>query len=321
MPYIEHSTYRAKGVFKNGHVNTIYASVFRPMPALQYQRERLTTPDLDFIDLDWSVVGSDSFALILHGLESSTERPYIKWMVQRFNQAGWDAAALNFRGCSGEPNRLLRSYHIGETDDTHFVLESILQQKDYRRVVLVGFSLGGNVVLKYLGENASRLPKALKAGVAFSVPCDIITANVEIHKWHNKLYLLNFMKSLNEKIAIKRSFFDDQMPMPQKRPSTFHEFDGHFTAPIHGFESAEHYWTANSCIHFLPRLARPALLVNALDDSFLSAPCYPYDVARTSSNLFLETPLSGGHVGFTTQLGKGAFWSEDRAIEFIQSVT
>lgn len=185
MPLIRTSTYRARGIFRNAHINTIYPAIFRKVEGVRYERERISTRDGDFLDLDWSPVGSRKLALVLHGLEGSADRPYMRGMARHFNEKGWDALCLNFRGCSGEPNRKLRSYHIGETNDLRWVLAHCLDNRKYDTIVLVGFSLGGNVLLKYLGEQPEEVPPEVRAGVAFSVPCHVKSANRQIDRWHN----------------------------------------------------------------------------------------------------------------------------------------
>jgi hypothetical protein len=263
------------------------------------------------------VVGSDRLLIGLHGLEGSARRPYIKGMAQFFNQRGWDAVGLNFRSCSGEPNRLLRSYHIGETGDLSFVITHALATGRYRYIALVGFSLGGNVLLKYLGESPDSLPKEVVGGVAFSVPCDVKSANQQIDRWHNWHYRQRFMDGLNAKMRLKAEMFPDLLQLPERMPRDFQEFDDTFTAPIHGFDSADHYWTSSSSQHYIPTIRKPALLINASDDSFLSPSCYPYELAEHHRCFYLEVPSGGGHVGFVTRRNQGTYWSEERAFEFI----
>jgi hypothetical protein len=320
MPIIENSTYSSRGVFRNPHINTVYAALFRPAPSVDYSREQIHTPDGDFLDLDWSVKGSSSLVVLLHGLEGSAARPYITSMARFFNQHGWDALGLNFRGCSGTPNLLPRSYHMGETGDLNLVIQHALKKYRYQNIALVGFSLGGNVLLKYLGEDEQQVPPEIVGGVAFSVPCDILHSNVEIDRWFNRHYLWKFLISLNQKMREKAARFPQQVPLPRRMPRNFKEFDDQFTAPIHGFKDAVDYWTSSGSIRFLPTLCRPALMVNALDDTFLSKQCYPYAIARQHPALFLETPPTGGHVGFVEPNKDNIYWAERRAYAFIQQL-
>lgn len=316
MPLVPRSSYRSPRSVINRHVNTMYPAFFRKVEGVNYERERINTPDHDFLDLDWSIVGSEKLLIALHGLEGSADRPYIRGMARYFNQRGWDALGLNFRGCSGEPNWQLRSYHIGETGDLRQVIEHALSTGRYRKIGLVGFSLGGNVVLKYLGEEGAR-PAELIGGVAFSVPCDVKSANTEIDRWHNWHYRQRFMDSLNQKMVEKAERFPGQLVLPKKMPRDFQAFDEQFTAPIHGFHSAEHYWTSSGSIRFIPNIDRPALLVNARDDTFLSKRCYPWALAGKHPHFFFESPRRGGHVGFVTRSRDGHYWTEQRAYQFL----
>ena len=317
MPVVPNSTYRAFGIFRNTHANTMYPALLRKVEGVDYERERIGTPDGDFLDLDWSKVGSRQLLIALHGLEGSAGRPYIRGMMRYFNDQGWDGLGLNFRSCSGEPNRLLRTYHIGETGDLKLVIEHALQTGPYERIGLVGYSLGGNVVLKYLGEDPGQVAEEVVGGVAFSVPCDVKSANTEIDRWHNWHYRKRFLEGLNQKMEEKASRFPGQFQLPAQMPRDFREFDDKFTAPIHGFRSAEHYWTSSSAIHYIPDIERPALLVSAADDSFLSERCYPFKLAEPHSRFHLEVPRHGGHVGFVTRHPKGYYWTERRAYEFL----
>ena len=170
MPIVP-SSYRAPFGFGNGHIQTIYAH-FRQVRGVSYKRERIQTPDGDFLDLDWSAKGARRLAILSHGLEGSTERHYVLGMIRALNRRGWDALAWNYRGCSGEPNRLLRWYHSGDTGDLRAVIEHAAGH-NYEEIAIIGFSLGGNVTLKYLGERAGSTHPLVKKGVAFSVPCDL----------------------------------------------------------------------------------------------------------------------------------------------------
>lgn len=319
MPLLPNSTYKAVSIFKNGHLNTVYAAVFRRIGAIAYQRERLLTPDRDFLDLDWALVGRKSGRLLiaLHGLEGSAQRPYIRGIARYFNQNGWDVLALNFRGCSGALNLQLRSYHMGETSDLDFVIKTVLEKDQYQHIGLVGFSLGGNVVLKYMGERGAGIAPAIKAAVAFSVPCEMASANEVFNKWYNHLYLKRFMRSLNVKLQKKALLFPDKLDASKPLPRNFDEFDERYTAPAHGFQSAQEYWQKASSLPFLSGIQVPTLLVNPADDSFLSKSCYPIQEAERSEAFYLEIPKWGGHCGFVTFDKNDVYWTERRALDFI----
>ncbi|MCB0636238.1 MAG: alpha/beta fold hydrolase [Lewinella sp.] len=317
MPLIPSSTYRAPWFFRQAHLNTIIPALLRPVAPLPYERTTPHTPDDDFVDLDWLTAGHDRLVIALHGLEGSADRPYIRGLMQYFTTRGWDGLAFNFRSCSGRPNRQIRSYHMGATADVKLAVGHALEQ-GYREIALVGFSLGGNVLLKYFGEEGEQLPAAVIGGVAFSVPCHIPTANVAIAHRQNRLYLWRFLKTLNRKMAEKVRRFPNQLSLPARMPRSFYEFDDFFTGPMHGFRGAEHYWESCSSLNFMPDIHRPVLLVNAQDDTFLSPSCFPVELARQHDFLFLETPSHGGHCGFMSFDEEGGIWSEQRAWVFLE---
>jgi uncharacterized protein len=320
MPIVRPSSYRPPLCFKNGHIQTIYPNIFRRVDGVTYLRQRMRTPDDDFLDLDWSSVGATRLALLAHGLEGNSTRPYILGMVRAFNRHGWDAVVWNFRGCSGEPNEKVRFYHSGDTQDLHTVLTHILQDSCYEKLVLIGFSLGGNVVLKYLGEKARQLSPKVRAGAAFSVPCHLASSAAKMGNPANVLYMKRFLHMLHEKIHAKMRLFPGEInDRDFHRMRSFKEFDERYTAPLHGFVSAEDYWERSSSKPFLAHIAVPTLLVNALDDPFLAPPCYPYQESLSNPYLFLETPETGGHVGFVSFDRSGDYWSESRAIEFLDT--
>jgi predicted alpha/beta-fold hydrolase len=318
MPFIHASTYKASPFLKNGHLNTVYAALFRKVKGVSYKRERLELPDGDFLDLDWSgQFMQKKLALVIHGMEGNSHRAYIKGMVKLFNSAGWDGLALNLRGCGGEPNRLPRAYHMGVSDDLNFVLDHILRQRFYEHVVLIGFSLGGNIILKYLGERGVEIPPELKHAVTFSVPCHLSTAAAVIERPENTPYVWRFLRTLNPKMKHKARLFPELLSAEDPMPRNLREFDERFTAPLHGFSTAMEYYTNCGSAAFLRKIAVPTLLVNALDDPFLSRECFPRYEAEHSAFFFLETPSFGGHVGFTTFDSQKSYWSERRALHFV----
>lgn len=319
MPHLSSSAYRAPFFLRNAHANTIYAALFRKTPPLHYERERIDTPDGDFLDLDWSCSGKDSLVIGVHGLEGHTNRPYIQGLIHYFNQRGWDGLGFHFRGCSGELNRKLYSYHMGHTEDLEYVVKYAIETRKYQRVAVVGYSLGGNVVINYIGRRAKELPKELVAGVAFSVPAHLAAANIEIHRWYNSAYLKRFLNTMNPKMAEKLVAFPEarQKLGDFRKANSFFEYDEWYTAPIHGFRDARDYWESSSCLHVIPQVSRPLLLVSALDDTFLSPFCYPTDLAEASKHFYFETPRRGGHIGFVEFRPDGAYYPDRRAFEFV----
>ncbi len=322
MPLIAPSTYRPPFWLHNGHLQTIYPSLFRRVRDVHYQRERITTPDNDFLDLDWSTIGSRKLVVLSHGLEGNTYRAYMQGMVRAVNRAGWDALARNFRGCSGEPNRLLRFYHSGDTEDLETVIRYVLKKNRYEHIALIGFSMGGNVTLKYLGERGTSLHPAICAAVAISVPCDLASSAATLARPVNKIYMKRFLRMLHQKVLEKSRQFPGQISADGfEKIKSFREFDDRYTAPLHGFTDAADYWQKSSCINYLSTLSVPSLLINAQNDPFLSEACFPVQTAREHPNFYLEMPESGGHVGFVSFNPEGIYWSEQRTISFLNDST
>ncbi len=315
MPLLVEPNYHPPSFLFNGHLQVIWANLCRRVSGVVYQRERIDTPDGDFLDLDWGRVGSDKLALLTHGLEGHSQRPYMLGMARALRCRGWDVLAWNFRGCSGVPNRLPRFYHSGDTTDLAAVVQYALRQGAYRSVALVGFSLGANVLLKYLGERGAAVDGRIKCGVAFSAPCHLPTSAEQMSAWENTLYLRRFMQQLRHKVAAKAHLRPGELEVEGLETlSNFRAFDDRYTAPLHGFRDAQDYWQRSSSKPYLGEIRVPVLIVNARNDSFLSAECYPVEEAKGSEFVYLERPQQGGHVGFPL-IGE-EYWSERRAAEF-----
>jgi predicted alpha/beta-fold hydrolase len=326
MPFINAPSFQPSFYLSNAHLQTIYPALFRKVEGVNYQRKRLELSDGDFLDLDFSKVpdnyrSSRRIVVVLHGLEGSADRPYVKGMVKRFNQGGWDGVGINFRGCSGTPNRLARTYHSGASEDLHEVIEYLVGLNIYETIAIIGFSLGGNITLKYVGERGVDLHPDIACAVAFSVPVHLESSSYELARWQNKLYMNRFMRSLKEKIKSRESIIKDKVDLSKVYNSkSFLDFDQYYTAPVHGFRDAVDYWTQSSSLQFLPNIRIPSLLVNAQDDSFLSQQCYPSDVASVNKNFYLQAPKNGGHVGFYQPDEEGFYWSERRAFAFCEAI-
>jgi predicted alpha/beta-fold hydrolase len=285
-----------------------------------YKRERIETPDGDFLDLDWSANGATRLGVLLHGMEGDSSRSYVKGMVRALNNHGWDVVAMNYRGCSGECNRLPRFYHGGDTPDLHTVIEHIILRRNYSKIALIGFSMGGNLILKYLGERRGDLTQVIVSAVTFSVPCDIASSVERMSSFRNRLYVIRFLRMLKKKIVEKSLAMPESLSAePMDRIQTLVDFDDHYTSKLHGFANALQLYTEASCKRFLPHISIPTLLVNAADDPFLSEECYPVTEAEVSDSLFLEIPKHGGHVGFVALGNNKEFWSESRAVSFIEN--
>jgi len=313
------SDYKPTLWFRNGHIQTIFPSIFRKVSGVCYRRERIQTPDDDFLDLDCSCSGEKLLAVISHGLEGNSQRAYVKGMVKALNEAHIDCLAWNYRTCSGETNRQLRMYHNGCTDDLDLVIRHAIA-KGYENIVLIGFSMGGNLSLLYLGERSEQLLPQLKGAVAFSVPVDLEDSAKQLSRVSNTFYLKRFLRMLHQKIKEKMVLFPDQIDdRGYDRIKDFKDFDDRYTAPIHGFKNAEDYWNKCSCGPFLEHVRVPSLIVNAEDDPFLGPSCYPYQ-QRKNPNIYLEVPKYGGHVGFINSRIGGKYWSESETVDFIQKL-
>jgi uncharacterized protein len=310
--------YRAPLFLFNAHLETIFPSLIRRVGVQPYRRERIDTPDNDFLDLDWLQGDSAKLVIIAHGLEGSSARPYVKGLARAVYQKGYDVLAWNFRGCSGEINRQLRFYHSGATDDLDTVIRHALTKNKYREIILSGFSLGGNLTLKYLGE---RTPiDAIRACVVFSVPMHLQSSCARISQPSNWIYANRFLKSLKKKVLLKHKAYPELDISLLPSIKTIETFDDRYTAPIHGFRNAAEYYDLNSSIRFIENITVPTLIVNAQNDPFLSEKCFPVNEFKNHKTVRLETPLRGGHVGFTRFSRDGVYWSEERALQFMQNL-
>jgi len=319
MPIIS-SDYKPSILFKSAHFNTVFRTFFMS-DANNYTRKRLELVDRDFMDLDFSTVESDTIVIALHGLEGSSESKYIIAISKYLNQQKIDVVAVNLRGCSGEPNRLLQTYHSGKTDDLDAVVNYINKNYNYNNIILLGYSLGGNITLKYLGEQGEKLHPKIKCGIGISVPCDLKGSSDVLSKKENKLYMKKFLETLKSKTLEKLERFPNSFLKKDKilNAKNFYDYDNLYTAPAHGFKNAEDYWEKSSSKPYLPKIKIPTLMVSALDDTFLSKSCYPFEIAKNHNSLYLETPKYGGHVGFNSKIfSKNGFWLEKRILEFLK---
>lgn len=302
------------------HLQTLWPVLCRgDIPDLHLERERVELPDGDFIDLDW--VGRNKtgpLVIILHGLEGSIESHYAKGMLYRLAQEGWRGVFIHFRGCSGEPNRLPRYYHSGDTADVDYIARLILKRQPNTIMAGIGFSLGGNVLLKWLGEKGSQHP--LKAAIAVSVPFELSKASLCIRKGFSKFYQWYFIRCLRERLVNK--FNINQAPVDPAllyQVHTMYDFDDKFTAPLHGFADAQEYYTTSSSRQFLRNIRVPTLILHAKDDPFMSEEVIPQP-EELSPQVTLELTESGGHVGFVggKYPWRPEYWLEQRIPEFLQ---
>ncbi len=306
--------YKAPPFLWNGHMDTIYPYLFRKLSD-QYQRERMELPDGDFLDLDWiKSIGNKHLILLCHGLEGSSQSKYMLGMAAYGAKHNYDVLALNFRSCSGEMNRLLPSYHHGKTDDLEYVINWILQHHEYESIQLMGFSLGGNVIIKYLGT--SNVNARVKSAVAVSVPSDLASSSSALDKKANYLYTKNFRRLLKPKLTAKSEMFPGVYDMNKfDQVKTWWEFDTTFTSKIFGFKDADEYYSQGSANFFIPTVQIPLLMINALNDPFLGQASYPYHLEKSNSFFKLLTPKRGGHVGFI-QSNKKTTWVEEVGLKY-----
>lgn len=318
MPLLS-SNYHPTGIFKNADASTIYAGKLRKVD-LSYTRERITISDGDFIDLDWSKCEEDSemLVILLHGLAGSADRPYMQGMALAFNNMQWDSVAMNFRGCSEEMNRFFQSYHAGASDDLSEVITHVLSLRKYKKIALVGFSLGGNLLMKYLGEQRSR-PKEIIGAAGVSVPCDLAGSLGAINRMRNFIYSKRFEINLKQHLNKRAELFPNHLDKSKLAScNSLRDIDELYTSRAHGFKNADDYYAQASAQNFLKDIEVPTLLISAKNDSFLSPGCYPEEVAENSENIHLEMPAFGGHVGFVTRTN--VYYHEKRITEFISSL-
>ncbi|NNK17538.1 MAG: alpha/beta fold hydrolase [Maribacter sp.] len=319
MPLIT-SDYNPPFPFKNGHVATFFSGLVRKVDGVVQERERIRLTDGDFLDLDWSFSSkaTNKVMILLHGLEGHAQRPYITGSAKLGNFNGYDACAVNFRGCSGEMNNLYRSYHSGATEDLEAVVSHILHSNKYDEIFIKGFSLGGNLALKFIGEQ-EVIPKEIKAVVAVSVPCSLHSSLVQLLQPKNFLYAKRFKNHLKAKMRVKQEFYPLKISDEDiYNVKTLKDFDDIYTSKAHGFKDAMDYYKKCSSLQFLPKINIPALIINAKNDSFLGPECYPYKEADENNSLYLETPDYGGHVGFYDK--KNISYTENRFLKFFDEL-
>ena len=319
MPLVP-SYYNPPHLFKNGHFSTIYAGIIRKVNDIKQKRQRISTPDGDFLDLDWSYSEktTNKLLILLHGMEGNAQRPYILGSAKLFNNEGYDAISVNHRSCSGEPNDLYRTYHSGATEDLEVVVNHVLKTGKYSSIYIKGFSLGGNLALKYLGERTA-VPKEIKGAVTVSVPCFLYGSMLEIHKPKNVLYSNRFKQSLMEKLLLKKERFPEKFKDGDiNEIKTLKDFDDFYTSKAHGFADALDYYEKASSLQYLSNIKTPTLIINAKNDSFLSPECFPIKEAQENRYLYLEITDYGGHVGFYDK--RNLYYNEKRALQFINEI-
>ena len=319
MPKFTSNSYHPPKWLVNGHFDTIYPALFRKVKPIKTPESHIIdTPDNDVFDLDYYNSNSNRTVIISHGLEGNNKRPYVLGMVNAFISDGWNAIAWNYRGCNGTPNKTIKSYHSGFTEDLKEVIKFAKSDDGISALALVGFSLGGNMTLKYLSE--SEVEANVLAGVGISVPLDLHGACIQISSPSNKIYARRFLKSLKRKMREKSKMFTNINTESLSQIKDLKTFDDFYTAPLHGFKDALDYYNSCSSIKILDRIKSPALIINALNDPFLPESCYPKEKFINNPQIYFEFPKRGGHVGFYAKNREGIYWSEKRTLEFVHSV-
>lgn len=317
MPLLpEHPYQRPKFLF-NGHLETIYPALFRQVTLPQPEKEQLETVDNDFLELDWHRRGKAKLLILSHGLEGNSSKGYMLGMAKEALANSFDVLAWNYRGCGELLNRKAIFYHSGATYDLQAVVDRATP--DYEELYLGGFSLGGNLTLKYLGEGRTLHPK-IKRAVAISVPLDLGGSCDKISTSAKGIYTKRFLTSLRKKIERKAALFPIEFSLEKfNQIRSLRDFDNLFTGPLHGFGDAEDYYQSNSALQFLPAITIPTLILNAQNDPFLSETCFPSQLAKSLTQVYCEFPKQGGHVGFSVFGKEKSYYSETRVVEFIRS--
>ena len=314
--------YRAPAWLPGGHAQTIWPIVRKGAPP-SYRRERWDTPDGDFIDVDWLATPEEAGAplvVLFHGLEGSSASHYAAALMQALARRGWGGAVPHFRGCSGEPNRLPRAYHSGDSAEIDWILQRLRRLFPQRRLFAAGVSLGGNALLKWAGEQEDSARDVVQALAAVCAPLDLTAAGQALQQGFSLVYAKRFLVTLkaNSKAKLARfpGLFDERRMLAAK---TLYDFDDAVTAPVHGFRDAADYWRRASSKPWLGGVRLPALVLNALNDPFLPRLALP-GPQQVAASVRLEYPEAGGHVGFVSGAFPGHLgWLPQRLLDFFDS--
>ena len=313
--------YRAPAWLPGGNAQTLYPLLIKP-PPLPYVRERWETPDGDFIDLDWNPrtapePAQDPLIVLFHGLEGSSGSHYALALMHALRCLDREGVVIHFRGCSGEPNRLARAYHSGDSQEIDWILRRLKNRQPERGLQAVGVSLGGNALLKWLGESGESARDVLETAAAISAPLDLTACGHHLGRGFNRVYSRHFLKTLKPAAAAKLVRYPDLFDENRlKAARTLFAFDDLVTGPLHGFSSAEEYWLRASSKPWLTSIRLPTLILNARNDPFLPASALPA-ADQVAPAVTLEVSEEGGHVGFTSGPFPGTLdWLPDRILRF-----
>jgi predicted alpha/beta-fold hydrolase len=320
---VEQSSYLAPGWLPGGHLQTIVPAKLVPLPRVAYRRERWDTPDGDFIDVDFALPepGDPAAPLLVlfHGLEGSSQSHYSRSLMRDAADRGWRGLVVHFRGCSGEPNRLPRAYHSGDSEEGDWILRRVHARWPQARLHAVGVSLGGNMLAKWLGERAEDA-QFVTAAASVGSPLDLAAGGAALARGFNRVYTRMFLATLKPKALDKVRRFPGVASEERLRASrNLYEFDNEYTAPVHGFRDTEDYWARASGKPWLGGVRVPHLVLNALNDPFVPAASLPrpHEVSRY---VRLEQPAGGGHIGFARGAPPGRLdYLPQRLHEFFRS--
>ncbi|MCW8442899.1 hydrolase [Fluoribacter gormanii] len=315
---IIHSEFKPLWWLTNNHGQTLYRTLTHQSNTSVDSYERLELPDGDFIDLAWKTNGLGNNApliILLHGLGGNIKSAYVSTLFNAFNKSGYRAVLMNFRGASGEPNRLPRAYYGGDTADLAYFLNVLDVREPSTKKAVVGISLGGNILLKWLGEIGSQ--SLIDAAVAVSVPFQLETVVQKINKGFSRVYQASLLERLRTVFLQKLDVINCQLPLSKQKLysiKTLYEFDEQITAPLHGFVNAKEYYQKSNARQYLSQIATPTLIIHALDDPFMTPDVVP-TVDELSPDILLELSQHGGHVGFIAE--KKQLWLEQRIPNFL----
>lgn len=317
------SGYRSPCWLPGGHLQTLYPYFFAPRPKINYRRERWELPDGDFLDMDWldGPVNSD-LVVLFHGLEGNARGYYILTLMQYIQHAGFTGVVVNFRGCSGEANRLQRAYFAGDSAEIDYIINRLHNTSQFKRIFSVGFSLGGNALLLWLGQQGQLAKNRIQGVVSVSAPLNLTAASNTLDNGINRiLYTRYFLYTLKKKAVAKLCRHPHRLNIDAiKRSTTLREFDDYYTAPVHGYRDALHYWQQAASLPVLQHISVPTLLINARNDPFLPGHFLP-EPQHVSRYITLEFPDTGGHVGFPVGTFPGRInWLPSRIIEYFMTI-
>ncbi len=318
---MESPSYHPPWWYRGRHLQTLWGPLFRRFRRPPLRRQRVQTPDGDFIDLDWlhAAPAVAPLVLVLHGLEGSSRSHYVSGLLREVAALGLRGVALNFRSCSGELNRAPRLYHSGETSDLDRVISMLIEREPTLRLGLVGVSLGGNVALKWLGERGPEAPAQVVGAVAISTPFDLAACAAVLDRgFARALYTAEFLRSMKAKVRAKAHLYNGRLDVEAACAArTFAEYDRLVTAPLNGFADERDYWARSSSGAYLPAIRRPCLLINAVNDPFMPASALPREAGARSPWLDTLFPAEGGHAGFLEGPVGRRSWAERRALGFL----